>query len=1171
MRKLIGVLLGLTLLAVATVLVGPNFIDWNNYKDEVTRRVKEMTGRDLAINGNIRVAFLPAPALVASDVSLANLDGATARDMVTLKSAEIRVALAPLLGGQVKVETLKLIEPVIHLEILSDGSANWEFEAVKGGTGGDANPTASVATRAGQNSAPPIAFDNLTIENATLIYRNSVSSVTERIEKLSAQITAASLQGPMETIGSATVRGVPLNFNLNVGEIIHDRTVPFKLRAGAVAGNVTGRVGGMLVNLTEVPKFKGNVKVEGEDLAATLASISVVGVPSSLAQSFYVGGDVTATAAEVQMVNVDIGLGTTRASGDLRFDMGDKPSVNARLEVRKVDLDALVATKSASTSTGSGTIKDMASPKIVTPMAKGPFRFNLPKGLEASAIVSIDAIVFRNDVIRDALLNAKLADGLLTVNQISAQFPGGSDLVASMSLHTPNGVPAFSANVDSTVNDLRGVLRWLDFELPSVPADRLRKMSLRAQLIGTPEQVQMNSLDLQFDSSRLTGGITVALRERLGVGASLTLDRLNLDSYMSATKTQVTLAPAGTAGKSGGAITARNSGGNANPFHVLAALTRIDANVKAHVKSLVYEANPIRDLVIDATVYNGAADIRRLSVGKYGGASATLKGKLKGLIVAPNVEDLRFEVKITDSGRFARIVGVELSPTLKDLGAVTAKGRINGNLLHPQVDVTAGLAGGTIGMKGRVSVVPRVDIVDARFSLKHKDLVGLMSKFGSSYRPAGRIGSIKLDADVKASAKAVSMKNLRAAIGKLSVRGEADIALGGPKPVINGAIEADELVIDPFLPAISKRARRASNRAPKDTTRRSSSRSAPVGRQFPNDLIDLSNLNSVDADLQFRVPTLAYDKFMIENLDFSARLKNGVLTVPALSGQIFDGSLNATLEAATGPRNRLAIRGGVNGVNMAKSLKAMTGEVLANGRMKIDLDFASTGQSIRDLVGRLGGTASVALTDVDVEKAGKGTTISGLLGLLTSLNKLSGSNTNDRAEITGTFRVEDGIAHSKDIKIASAYGDGAAAGDINLPAWTINMIGQMQLGQSFITQLLRAKIREMNSAMPFAITGALDAPNVKVDTGALFGPGILIPNADTLSKKAPKGVGNILRDILGGGALTTRPKRKPLNSPPPITSGGQNAPVDMPPLKPLKQRKAPAVNPEELLKQLFKL
>ena len=44
----------------------------------------------------------------------------------------------------------------------------------------------------------------------------------------------------------------------------------------------------------------------------------------------------------------------------------------------------------------------------------------------------------------------------------------------------------------------------------------------------------------------------------------------------------------------------------------------------------------------------------------------------------------------------------------------------------------------------------------------------------------------------------------------------------------------------------------------------------------------------------------------------------------------------------------------------------------------------------------------MALTDVKVKKAGKGSTMAGLLGLLNSLNKLGGSNINDQAQMTGT-------------------------------------------------------------------------------------------------------------------------------------------------------------------------
>ena len=97
MRNFLSILFGLIILVVAIVFVAPLFIDWNSYKAEVSRHIKKVTGRELAINGNIRIAILPAPAFVAEDLSFANLNGAISPYMATLKSAEMRVALIPLL------------------------------------------------------------------------------------------------------------------------------------------------------------------------------------------------------------------------------------------------------------------------------------------------------------------------------------------------------------------------------------------------------------------------------------------------------------------------------------------------------------------------------------------------------------------------------------------------------------------------------------------------------------------------------------------------------------------------------------------------------------------------------------------------------------------------------------------------------------------------------------------------------------------------------------------------------------------------------------------------------------------------------------------------------------------------------------------------------------------
>ena len=134
MPKILGLTIGLTVFLVLGALIAPSFIDWNSYKGELTHQIKKLTGRELSINGDIRVNLLPAPSLSAQDLALANPEGATANQIINLKSAEVRVALGPLLSGKIKVETINLVEPVINLERMADGTKNWRLHGDKSRT-----------------------------------------------------------------------------------------------------------------------------------------------------------------------------------------------------------------------------------------------------------------------------------------------------------------------------------------------------------------------------------------------------------------------------------------------------------------------------------------------------------------------------------------------------------------------------------------------------------------------------------------------------------------------------------------------------------------------------------------------------------------------------------------------------------------------------------------------------------------------------------------------------------------------------------------------------------------------------------------------------------------------------------------------------------------------------
>ena len=212
---------------VAALLIAPSFIDWNQYKGEITAQAKAFTGRDLAIDGDLKATILPAPAVVVEGLRLANADGAGAADMVQLKSVEVRVALSPLLGGRVQVESVTLVDPVIEIEKLADG--RWNFELA---TEPDAAPVPSAPEAAAESGTAesPVALqlDRLLIENGVFVYRDAAAGVEERIDDLDARFAVASLEGPFEAEGTLTARGIPLRFDIAVGKIIEWRTMPFK-------------------------------------------------------------------------------------------------------------------------------------------------------------------------------------------------------------------------------------------------------------------------------------------------------------------------------------------------------------------------------------------------------------------------------------------------------------------------------------------------------------------------------------------------------------------------------------------------------------------------------------------------------------------------------------------------------------------------------------------------------------------------------------------------------------------------------------------------------------------------------------------------------------------------------------------------------------------------------
>ena len=125
MRKFLIAAAILIALVVGAVMIGPNFVNWNAYKTDIAAQLTAATGRDIAIDGELSLAMLPSPRLLATGVRLTAPDGSEFEELLRLRELEVHVALAPLIEQRLQISSIVLVEPEIMLQRLADGRVNW--------------------------------------------------------------------------------------------------------------------------------------------------------------------------------------------------------------------------------------------------------------------------------------------------------------------------------------------------------------------------------------------------------------------------------------------------------------------------------------------------------------------------------------------------------------------------------------------------------------------------------------------------------------------------------------------------------------------------------------------------------------------------------------------------------------------------------------------------------------------------------------------------------------------------------------------------------------------------------------------------------------------------------------------------------------------------------------
>lgn len=1133
MKRLLLGLAGTLVVLLAAVLVAPSFIDWNAYKPDIRKAVRAATGRDLVIAGDISLDLLPAPALSASDVRFADMPGADAGHLLTIRALRVDAALLPLLQGRIIAESVTLIRPRLALEILPDGRPNWEIPALTG---------ALVPDAGGEAGSGRIRLEAVRIVDGEVTWPTAPSAAadagdTPGIGALSGELVLDDAGQTASLTATFRLGDQPMTLEASAGTDGSSARRPVRAALTAADGTLRLAVQGSLAANGRPPRFTGRFEASGPDLARAGALVGdiarrPVALPVTPGFAFDLSGDVEANTDSATVSGLEIGFGADRISGRAALSFQDRPRGEVALAFTRLDLDPWLTGSGSDAAPGDRRGAGGALPPRL------PRHLEMPDGIDVTFSLDGDAVSAAGGLIRNVAVNGGLRRGELVISHMSALLPGPAEISLEAALTGGADEPRVDGHVELASDNPRALFDWLGVEPGSVAAQRLWALTASGSVVATPDELQVSGIRLRLDTTTITGGVTFALRDRLAFGLSLGIDRLVLDELLAFLPEE----PQPAAGSDPAAAQAAPAPA---PDHdldrLLGVLRSFDANVQARVGELLHRGVRLTDIALDATVQSGTITLRQARAGGADGMSATVTGTID--LTDQGSGDLSLEATVPDPPALLPLFGVSPPPALSRLGKVSLSGTLVGDPGLFTVEAKAEAMGGKAGVEGTVSLSrgpARFDLgltldhpsaaellatlspgtttsadlgavsgtaklkgdvggaethlavaalggrvtidghtgplgTDTRLAgqatASHPSLTALLGRLLRGYRPAaGEVGPVEIAADLTAAPDSVVLGALDGRVGPVSVAGDATVDLTAARPQVTGDLRlAPTLDVAALLPATT---------AADDPVL--------VGPLIGTPLAVVpaggdGGLRGVDVDIRLSVPSVRWKRLRLDDAHARVTLDDGLLTLDRLDGGLFGGRLAASgrYDSRRTPETALDLK--IENADFAQAPAGDGAVEIVAGRVDLQSRVTGKGRTAQQLLATLSGDGRLTARDGGLSGIDLRAIVDGLKNLARLrdpselIHAAIGGGRTSFGVLDAPFRIDRGTLLTETARLEA-------------PEGTITASGRADLARRTLDMRVGVDLREPKEAVPFAfrLSGSMDQPAVRLDAADLL-------------------------------------------------------------------------------------
>ena len=445
--KIAGCVAAVMVLAVATVAWLPSSV----WKHLIVRTVSSATGRQAAIDGNVRLRlFTLQPQLTLEGFRLANPDWAADRQMLEIRRLDVVLSLKSLLKFRLILPRVAIEAPTLALERDATGRANWDFS----------NPGARPHKASRAAAATPVrlpVIQQLTITEGKLAaldqirklkFRGQVSVQEKHQADDASQDTALNLRG------NGVLNGKPFDLKLSGGPLIDvDPSKPYAFDTAVQAADIHLTAHTDIAHPFDLATVRSKFRITGQDLA-DIYYLSGLALPNT--PPYDIAGTVERDNLNFKVNDLRGKLGSSDIAGQLAIDIGrERPKLTAQLTSKQLnfaDLAAPLGTQASPQQKSNTLAQPQAVEKGLSAAKRPPppvdtaqlllpdadLQVSRVRGMDADLSFDAASIVTAKLPMKQVRFHLLLDNGRISLDPLSFALPQGSfSGTVSIDAHAP--------------------------------------------------------------------------------------------------------------------------------------------------------------------------------------------------------------------------------------------------------------------------------------------------------------------------------------------------------------------------------------------------------------------------------------------------------------------------------------------------------------------------------------------------------------------------------------------------------------------------------------------------------------------------------------------------------------------------------------------------------------